>query len=129
MAAAAFGEGKAYEFKIVDADGAYLGGCGLNQIDVINKRANLGYWVRSRAAGRGITPRAVFLLRDWAAANTDLHRLEVVVATGNLRSRRVAEKCGAVFEGTLRHRLLLNDVYQDAVLFSLLLPPGPTTDD
>jgi ribosomal-protein-serine acetyltransferase len=121
-ATSSFDVGKAYEFKIVSGDGAYLGGCGLNQIDSINRRANLGYWVRSTAAGRGVTPRAVLQLRDWAAANTSLHRLEIFVAGGNVRSRRVAEKCGAVFEGTLRDRMLLNGVYHDASVFSLLLP-------
>jgi ribosomal-protein-serine acetyltransferase len=124
-ATTAFAQGTAYEFTIVDGDGAYLGGCGLNQIDRINKRANLGYWIRSSAAGRGVMPRAVQLLRDWAAAITDLHRLEIFVAEGNVRSRRVAQKCGAQFEGTLRDRMLLNGVYHDASVFSLILPLRP----
>ena len=49
----AFHDGTAFEFAMVGKDGRYLGGCGLNQLDAINKRANLGYWVRSSAARRG----------------------------------------------------------------------------
>ena len=37
-------------------------------------------------------------------------------------SLAVAERCGAIREGTLRDRLLLNGVYHDSVLFALLLP-------
>jgi ribosomal-protein-serine acetyltransferase len=122
-ATAWFADRKAYEFKIVTRDGRYLGGCGLNQLDVVNRRANLGYWVRSSATRRGVASRAVALLREWAIEHTDLHRLEILVAAGNAASLGVAARCGATREGTLRDRLLLNGVHHDAVMFSLLLPP------
>jgi RimJ/RimL family protein N-acetyltransferase/N-acetylglutamate synthase-like GNAT family acetyltransferase len=118
----AFAAETAFEFAIVSADGGYLGGCGLNQIDVRNRRANLGYWVRSSAAGRGVATAAARSLHDWAVRHTDLVRLEIVVAVGNLPSRRVAEKLGARREGLLRDRLLLADGYHDALMFSLTIP-------
>lgn len=116
----AFNERKWYEFAIVDPDGRYLGQCGLNQFDELNRRCNLGYWVRSRAAGRGVATRAVLLLRDWAFAHTTLVRLEIVIAAGNHASVRIAEKAGAVREGMLRHRLLLHGAPVDAVMFSFV---------
>ena len=45
----AFHQRTTFEFAITTDDGHYLGGCGLNQIDTLNQRANLGYWVRSSA--------------------------------------------------------------------------------
>ena len=48
-----------------------------------------------------------------------LIRLEIVVAVGNLASHRVAEKVGAVSEGTLRRRILLHGAARDATMFSL----------
>jgi ribosomal-protein-serine acetyltransferase len=122
----AFAAGAAFEFAIVSADGGYLGGCGLNQIDFRNRRANLGYWVRSSATGRGVATAAVRALLEWAAGHTDLVRLEIVVAVGNLKSQRVAGKLGARREGVLRNRLCLADQVHDAVLFSLALPRRPT---
>jgi RimJ/RimL family protein N-acetyltransferase len=116
----AFAERTAFEFAIVAQDGGYLGGIGLNQLDAANRRANLGYWVRSTATRRGTCTSAVLQLRDWAMKNTDLVRLEILVAADNAPSLRVAEKSGAVREGVLRKRLLLNGVAHDAVLFSLL---------
>jgi RimJ/RimL family protein N-acetyltransferase len=114
----AFDHGTAFEFAIVSGEGRYLGGCGLNQIDHANRRANLGYWVRSTATGRGVATAAVHALREWAFANTALIRLEIVVAAGNAASHRVAEKTGAVREGTLRSRLILHGAVHDATMFS-----------
>jgi ribosomal-protein-serine acetyltransferase len=114
----AFEQSTAFEFAIVAADGKYLGACGLNQIDTLNHRANLGYWVRTSASRRGVATHAVRSLREWAFRNTDLLRLEVVIAVGNIASQRVAEKTGATREGVLKHRLLLHGVAHDATMFS-----------
>lgn len=111
---------KAFEFAIVSSGGRFFGGCGLNRIDEGDCCANLGYWVRSTAAHRGVATAAVALLRKWAFEQTDLIRLEILVATGNPRSQRVAEKAGAVREGVLRSRLLLQGTPHDAVVFSFV---------
>jgi ribosomal-protein-serine acetyltransferase len=110
----------AFEFFIKDASGALLGVCGINRISAPPQRfANLGYWVRSSATGKGIAPAAVRRLAEWAFRETDLIRQEIVVAVGNERSRRVAEKAGGTFEGTLRSRLWIHGP-QDAHMYSLV---------
>lgn len=114
----AFQRRTAFEFAIRDGE-QYVGGCGLNQLDELNRRANLGYWVRTSASRRGIATRAVELVRDWAFRETGLERLEIVVAVENLASQRVAEKAGATREGVLRRRLRLHGVLHAAVMFSL----------
>src|SRR4051812_4812997 len=93
----AFESGSSFEFAIVANDGRYLGGCGLNQLDKEHRRANLGYWVRSSALRRGVATNAAHLLRDWGFQHTDLIRLELVIAVGNVASQGVARKSGAVF--------------------------------
>ena len=118
----AFAARKAFEFVILAPDGRFLGGCGLNQIDEENHRANLGYWVRSSATGRGIATAAVRQLVQWAFNNTSLARLEVVVSTQNAASLRVAEKSGASSEGVLKKRLLLHGMWHDAVMLSFVQP-------
>src|SRR6185436_2917019 len=120
----AFENLKAFEFAILAEDGGFLGGCGLNQINDANRRANLGYWVRSSAAGRGVATAAIRQLVQWAFANTDLVRLEVLVAAENVASLRAAEKAGAGREGVLRQRLLLHGAAHDAVLFSFVRGGG-----
>ena len=116
----AFQQGTNFEFAITSATGEYLGGCGLNQIDALNQRANLGYWVRSSATGKGVATTAVQLLRNWGFAHTELVRLEVLIAVSNTASRRVAEKSGAEYEGTMRGRLRVHGTRHDAAMYSFL---------
>ena len=42
------------------------------------------------------------------------------MATGNVASRRVAERVGARFEGTARRRLVVNGNFHDAYVYSLI---------
>ncbi len=118
----AHASGVMYDFAIVDSLGNYAGGCGINQISRMTGVANLGYWVRSSLAGRGIAPAAVLRLVPWVFENTTLNRLEIVAAIGNHRSQRVAEKVGAHRDAVLRKRTLVNGLPSDAVLYSILRP-------
>jgi ribosomal-protein-serine acetyltransferase len=117
---AQFQAGNVFEFVIVANDGGLLGGCGLNSIDWENRRANLGYWVRSSVTRRGVATTATRLLAQWGFDNTKLNRLELVISTKNRASLRVATKAGAVREGTLRSRLLLHGETHDAEVFSFI---------
>ena len=127
----AFRNRSEYQFAIFSRDGTFLGGCGLNALDEVHRRANLGYWVRQSAAGRGVASAAVPRLVEWAFTNPQLNRLEVVVATGNSASLRVAEKAGALHEGVLRSRLMLHGSPCDAAMLAFVrpreepVPPGP----
>ena len=100
--------------------GSVLGACGLNKVDRVNRSANLGYWVRSTETGRGVATEAAALVAHWGLGVLGLSRLEVVVATGNTASLRVAEKLGAVREGVARNRFWLRGAAHDGVVFSLV---------
>ena len=86
----------------------------------MNRHANLGYWVRTSATGRGVATAAVRLAAHFGFESLDLIRIEIVMAVANLASRRVAEKAGATLEGTLRECLYLDGNAHDAYLFSLI---------
>ena len=114
-------KGISYEFTILEAEnGITLGGCGINQIDSNNLYANLGYWVKTSRTGNGVAPSAARLLAEWGFRALGLKRIEIVVATGNLRSQRAAEKAGAKREGISRNRIQVRDKTYDAVMFSLI---------
>lgn len=66
--------------------------------------AEVGYWTAGRARGRGVAPRALGALTDWAfdAFRRDgLERLELLHQVDNPASCRVAEKSGYPFETIL----------------------------
>jgi RimJ/RimL family protein N-acetyltransferase len=110
----------AHSFVVVDHEGAVVGSCGLNRIDRLNNRANLGYWIRSDRVGRGFATSAARLVAHHGLVDLGLHRLEIVMSVDNIASRRVAERTGAEFEGTMRGRLLSHGRYHDAHLFSIV---------
>lgn len=118
----AFAAAREFNFGIWDAAGTrFLGGCGLNQFNLVQRFANLGYWVRSSATRHGVATGATRLLARFAFERLSLKRVEIVVVVGNEASLRVAEKAGAVREGVLRNRLTAHGV-RDAVMYSLV--PG-----
>lgn len=117
---AAWDQGAEYNFAIVDDADRFLGGCGLNQLRPVHRVANLGYWVRSSATGKGVATAAVRRLTEFAFRETNLVRLEIVVALGNMPSHRVAEKVGALREGVAHDRLYMHGTPHDAVVYTLL---------
>lgn len=114
--------GTAFEFVVVGCDGRLLGCCGVNQINKGFRLANLGYWIRTSATGRGYASEAARQVAAWAFHNTDLQRLELLVAVGNAPSQAVAVKAGATLEGRLRSRFLVHGQFQDAFVYSLIRP-------
>lgn len=118
---AAWGRLEEFSFAIVREDnGRLLGGCGLNEIRREHRIANLGYWVRSDSAGRGVGSTAARLLARFGCLQAGLRRIEIVAAAGNLPSQHAAAKAGATREGVLRNRLLLRGESHDAVVFSFV---------
>src|SRR5437867_289709 len=110
-----------YSFGVFDQEsGRFLGGVGLNFFNRVHQIANLGYWVRTSAVGRGVATRATRLVARFGFTQLGLQRIEIIAAVDNLASQRVAEKAGAVREGLARKRLLVRGEPQDAFVFSLL---------
>ena len=117
----AWAKGESYDFGIFDArSAAYLGGCGLNHLNHVHQLANLGYWVRTSCAGRGIASAVTRLVAHFGFEELGLTRIEIAAAVDNAPSLRVAEKVGATREGIQRNRLVNGNRIDDAVMFSLI---------
>ena len=71
-------------------------------------------------AGRGFVTEAVQLLVDYLFGVKKEHRVHLVIVVGNGASRRIAEKCGFVLEGTVRGAFFNDGRNQDVLLYSLL---------
>lgn len=114
-------EGTLFGFAITDAiTGEILGGCGLGERQPVYHFSNLGYWVRSSRHGQGIAGRAAKLIARFGFEKAGIIRTEIVMAVSNEKSRRVAEKIGAHYEGILFNRMVVGKTIYDAHMFSLL---------
>lgn len=118
-----------FTFVIDDPQGRFLGVCGLNRLDLINRTANLGYWIRTSATRQGNAAQAVRQLADLAFNVTQFNRLELLIAEANVASQRVAQKAGARFEARLAQRLFCQGKFHDAQLYSLLRGEWQATSD
>jgi len=121
VAQARWTDGTYYGFAITDAHRhVFLGGCSLSHIHPLYRFCNLGYWVRTTQRGKGFAGRAARLAARFAFERISLVRAEIVIATGNIASQRVADKIGAHREGILFNRMLVHDEVCDAVMYSFL---------
>lgn len=120
---AAWVMGDGYEMVILDEhSGRILGGMGLNQRNREHGFANLGYWLRVSARGKGNVTRAGKLALAFAFGSAGLTRIEIVAAHDNWPSRKAAKRIGGTFEGLLRNRLKINTNAVDAAMYSVV--PG-----
>jgi len=85
--------------------GELVGGSGMHRIDWAVPTVEIGYWVRSSMAGHGYCTEAVSALVDFARRELGAARLEICSDPRNLRSRKVAERCGFVLEGIHRRNM------------------------
>ena len=71
-------------------------------------------------SGRGFVTEAVQLLVDYLFGAKKEHRIHLAIVRQNDASRRIAEKCGFVLEGTVRGAFFNGGRNQDVLLYSLL---------
>lgn len=80
----------------------------------------LGYVLSEDYWGRGITTEAAKAVIRYAFEELGLNMVTVHHYDYNIRSRRVIDKCGFIYEGTLRHAIkLYNGNIYDLVCYSM----------
>ncbi len=114
--------GTAAPFAIVAAEDLdhLLGSISLLRFSWEHARAEVGYWLAKAPRGQGHVTRAVRLITRWGFDNLGLERIDLLAATENPASQRVAERCGFAQEAILRSYLLGRDGRQDMVAYGLL---------
>ncbi|MEP7291318.1 MAG: GNAT family N-acetyltransferase [Chloroflexota bacterium] len=74
-------------------------------IEERHQRAEFGYWIGKPYWNQGYTSETARRLIDYCFAELGVHRVCASYFTHNLASRRVMEKAGMTYEGTLREHL------------------------
>ena len=100
-----------------------LGGAGfhLREGGLQNRSAEIGIWIRASAAHQGLGTQVVQALVEWGFSAWPWERLAWRCDGRNTASRRIAEKAGLQFEGTLRaYRRLKDGTRAEMHCFSIL---------
>jgi RimJ/RimL family protein N-acetyltransferase len=108
-------------FAIVDTTTQeLLGSISLMRFAWRHARGEVGYWLAAPARGRGHATQAVRLICAWGFDALRLERIDLLAATGNPASQRVAERAGFTREAVLRSYMQGTYERQDMVAFGLL---------
>jgi RimJ/RimL family protein N-acetyltransferase len=101
--------GTGFSFAVLEAhaDGAtgdLVGGVSIRGLAREAASGEVGYWVTAPSRGRGIAPRALSAVCEWAfrlPRTRPLEQLELIHAVGNHASCRVADKTGFALSAVL----------------------------
>ena len=111
------------DFQIVEkSSGKLIGKCGFHSIDWSVPRLEIGYWLRTSAAGNGYCAEAVKLLVTFGKDELNAVRLEIRSDPRNAKSRAVAERCGFTLDGILKQNMRGPDGnLRDSCVYALVL--------
>lgn len=100
--------------------GSLAGLLAVKEIDPVNSKAEIGYWISRKWEGKGIVTRSCAALINHCFNSLNLNRVQIKAATGNSASIMIPERLGFKFEGIERSGEYLNGDYVDLVVYSML---------
>ncbi|HWX03201.1 GNAT family protein [Collimonas sp.] len=110
-------------FLILKSNGALVGGSGLHYVNWSLRRFEMGYWGRTQYLGKGLISEGVAALAQYAIENLQANRVFLSMDERNFASRRLAERVGFEFEGTLRQdRKNLQGSLRNTRIYSVIRP-------
>lgn len=89
-------------------------------VDSKNNFAEIEYCIGSRFQCRGYATEATKAIVKYGFEKINLHKIQICTKTINKPSKRVIEKCGFTYEGTLRDYFYMNGDYVGRLYFSML---------
>jgi RimJ/RimL family protein N-acetyltransferase len=104
----------------IEADGVFIGDCGLHHVDRRNGTAAVGIGIGDRAYwGRGYGREALTLLVDYGFRMQNFRKLWLDVHHSNERALRCYRAVGFVEEGRQREHTWSGGRYEDTILMGL----------
>lgn len=105
----------------IEADGEYIGGCGLFHFDHVAHTCEIGIGIGDKAyRGHGYGRDAVQVLLRYAFRIRNLHKVWLTVNGNNERAIRSYKACGFAEEGRLRLHVWSDGAYIDLVYLGVL---------
>jgi [ribosomal protein S5]-alanine N-acetyltransferase len=102
----------------------YAGEISLTEIDWKIPKGNFSYFAVERFEGKGIISEAMMRMTALAFETLHMRKLQIRCSVDNLRSQRVAERCGFKIEGVLRNDFLKVDGHSLASLVYYGMTPS-----
>jgi ribosomal-protein-serine acetyltransferase len=110
---------------IVDPGGRIVGVIGFHNVDWLNRKTSIGYWLAAGEQGRGTMTEAVRALVEHAFTTWKLNRVTIQAAVENARSRAIPGRLGFREEGVMREVERIGDRVLDDVVYAMLAADWP----
>lgn len=110
-----------YRWAVIEkASGECIGQIAYFLVDSKNHFAEIEYCIGAEFQCRGYATEATKDVIAFGFDRINLHKVQICTKTINKPSRRVIEKCGFTYEGTLRDYFFMNGEYVGRHYFSIL---------
>lgn len=100
--------------------GRIIGTCGFHNMDMDDRRAEIGYELARDYWRQGIMSEAVSKVIDYGFGEMSINRIEAFYDPKNEASERLLKKLGFQVEGCLRKYSFYSSEFKDAVVCSIL---------
>ncbi|MCK8624616.1 GNAT family N-acetyltransferase [Apilactobacillus sp. TMW 2.2459] len=102
----------------IKVDDKPMGLIDLHSISNVSKHASVGYWLSSKVQGNGITTKALAEITNLGFNILHLHKIMVLAAVDNYKSKAVPERLDFQHEATLKQHILVKDTFMDVDVYS-----------
>ena len=110
-----------YRWAIIDKESKEcIGQIAYFLVDSKNHFAEIEYCIGSEFQCRGLATEATKAVIAFGFEKINLHKVQICTKTINIPSKKVIEKCGFTYEGTLRDYFYFNGEYMGRLFFSIL---------
>lgn len=110
-----------YRWAVIEkVSGECIGQIAYFLVDTKNHFAEIEYCIGSAYQGRGYATEAAKAVIAYGFDRINLHKVQICTKAINKCSKRVIEKCGLTYEGTLRDYFYMNGEYVSRLYFSIL---------
>ncbi len=110
-----------YRWAVIEKDsGECIGQAAYFLIDRGNHFGEIEYCIGKAFQGKGYATEATKALIKYGFEQIGLHKVQICVRPSNTPSKRVIEKCGFTFEGTLRDYFFIDGKYEGRMYYSIL---------
>ena len=113
---------KMLNFKIVEKEsGKVTGNCGFHTWNPQHCRAEIGYDLNSdEFKNKGYMKETLEKVIEFGFHEMKLNRIEALIDENNTPSRKLLDHFGFTKEGIMRGHYLVDEIFEDSVLYSLL---------